>query len=161
MKMKIGVLADTHLHRTTREFRAIFSRFLADADVILHAGDFVGSDIVDFLSKRNFHGVHGNMDTPEIKESLPRKRVLELGGFKIGLIHGWGASEGLEDRIRPEFRNPDVIVYGHSHKAANHVREGVLLFNPGTATGFTSSGIHTVGVLTLEKGVQGGIIGID
>ena len=158
MRMKIGVLSDTHLRRVTREFEEIHDKYLSDKDVILHAGDFVSTEIVGFLSKKDFHGVHGNMDTSEVKELLPGKKVIELGPYRLGLIHGWGSSSGLEDRIWPEFEGVDAIIYGHSHHATNHMRDGVLLFNPGTATGFSFSGIHSIGVLELDDTIHGEII---
>ncbi len=158
MKMKIGVLSDTHLRRVSREFREIYDRYLFDKDVIMHAGDFVSTRVIDFLSSKSFHGVRGNMDTSEITRLLPGKKVIKLGPYRLGLIHGWGPSSGLEDRIWPEFEGVDVIVYGHSHHTANYVRDGVLLFNPGTATGFSSSGIHTIGVLELDDTIHGEII---
>ncbi len=158
MKIKIGVLSDTHLHGVTREFREIYDKYLSDKDIILHAGDLVSTDIVDFLSGKDFHGVYGNMDPVEVKELLPAKKIIELGPYRLGITHGWGSSVGLEGRIRPEFQNVDVIVYGHSHHPVNHVKEGVLLFNPGTATGFSSDGTHTIGILELGDTIHGDII---
>ena len=156
--MKIGVLSDTHLHRVTREFKEIYETYLSDKDVILHAGDVVSAELIDFLSIKHFHGVYGNMDPADVREVLPSKNVIELGAYRLGIIHGWGSSGDLEDRIRPEFQNVDVIVYGHSHRAVNHIRDGVLFFNPGTATGSTSSGVHSIGVLELDDGIHGEII---
>jgi uncharacterized protein len=78
----------------------------------------------------------------------------------LGLIHGWGAKTDLEDRVSREFREVDVIVYGHTHVAANHSREGVLFFNPGTAIGYTASGPHTIGILEIDNDVTGRIIEI-
>ena len=100
------------------------------------------------------------MDPFEIKKALPEKEVIEVGPYRLGLIHGWGSSTGLEERIRHEFRNMDVIVYGHSHRAVNHIRDGVLFFNPGTAIGYTSSGEHSMGVLEINNTIQGRIIKI-
>ena len=160
MKLKIGVLSDTHLHRMTEHFKHIYTHYLADMDMILHAGDFVSDAVVKFLGRGNFHGVQGNMDPLEIKSTLPEKKVIASGPFRLGLIHGWGPSEGLEDRVRAEFRDVDVIVYGHSHRAVNHRREGILFFNPGTAIGYTSSGEHTLGVLEINDGIHGEIINI-
>jgi putative phosphoesterase len=158
MNMKIGVLSDTHLSRMTREFREIYDKYLSDKDVILHAGDVVSTEIVDFLSRKDFHGVHGNMDPPDVKDLLPRKKIIELAGCRVGLIHGGGSSEGLEDRIRSEFERVDVIVYGHSHLSANYIREGILFLNPGASTGFSPSGIHTIAVLELDDTIRGEII---
>jgi putative phosphoesterase len=161
MKMKIGVLSDTHLRRMTKGFREIYDKYLSDKDLILHAGDVVSIEIVNFLSRNSFHGVYGNMDPVELKERLSNKKIIKLGPYRIGLIHGWGASKGLEDRIWKEFQNVDIIVYGHTHHAASHMREGVLLFNPGTATGYSFSGIHTIGVLELDDTIRGEIISLD
>jgi len=158
--MKIGVISDTHLRGITGDFREIYDKYLSDKDVILHAGDFVSTDVVDFLSKKEFHGVRGNMDPVEVKVMLPSKKIVEIGNYRIGLIHGWGPSSGLEDRIWPEFRGVDVIVYGHSHHAVNYVREGVLVFNPGTATGFSSNGTHSIGAFELGDTIRGEIIRI-
>ncbi len=147
----IGVLSDTHLRQVTRDFLHIFDHYLADTDLVLHAGDVVSPDIIDFLSA-------GNMDPPILRDSLPEKKVIQVAGYRLGLIHGWGSPEGLEDRIGPLFGAVDVIVYGHSHVAANHLRNGILFFNPGTATGYSSSGEHSIGILELGETIRGRII---
>jgi len=161
MNMRVGVLSDTHLRGVSKAFGDMCDQFLGDVDVILHAGDFVSAEVVELLCGRDFHGVHGNMDPIEVKTILPKKKVVELGPYRIGLIHGWGTSDGLEDRVWSEFQNTDVIVYGHSHRSANHIKNGVLFFNPGTATGFSYSGIQSVGILDLDDTVHGEIIPIE
>jgi len=158
MKVRIGVLSDTHLRRVSSALQEIYDAHLSEKDLILHAGDVVSTEIVDFLCRRPFQGVHGNMDPLEVREALPRKKVMELGPYRVGLIHGWGSASGLEDRIWREFGNVDVIVYGHSHEPANHVREGVLLFNPGTATGFSATGKHTIGILEMGDTIHSEIV---
>lgn len=160
MVKKVGVLSDTHLRRVTKDLRDIIDRHFSGVEMILHAGDFVSVELVRFFKEMNFHGVHGNMDGLDVKRSLPEKEVVQIGQWRIGLIHGWGPPEGIEERIRPEFPDADVIVYGHAHRSANHATEGVLLFNPGTATGYTPSGVNTVGVLELGETVRGEIIEI-
>ena len=156
--MKIGVISDTHLHRVTKEFTEIYDEYLSDKEMILHAGDLVSPEIIELLKEKDFNGVCGNMDPPEVKRCLPEKKILNLMGYRLGLIHGWGRSDDLEDRILPLFDNVDVIVYGHSHIASNHVRDGVFLFNPGTATGYSASGVHSIGILELGDAVRGEII---
>ncbi|MFO7987706.1 MAG: metallophosphoesterase family protein [Desulfatiglandaceae bacterium] len=158
--MRIGVISDTHLREVTGEFRQIYEDYLADKDVIIHAGDVVSPDIIDFLEKKAFYGVRGNMDPVEVKDRLPEKKVIHLAGHTLGIVHGWGQPEGLEDRILPMFRNVDVLIYGHSHRAFNEMRAGILLFNPGTATGFSFSGQHSLGVLELGDTIQAEIIPI-
>jgi hypothetical protein len=161
MKMKIGVLSDTHLHRLTRDFTDILDQFLCDVDLIFHGGDFVSAEIVEFLSRKSFHGVHGNMDPMEVKNVLPEKQVIQLGRYRVGLIHGDGPTRGLEERIRAEFQDVELIVYGHSHRAANFVKDGIRFFNPGTATGFSFSKDHSVGILEIGETIRGEIIPIE
>ena len=156
--MKIGVISDTHLHRVSGAFENIFKKFLADKDLIIHAGDIVSEEVIDFLEDRTVHAVYGNMDPFEVRRRLPEKTVLEVGPYRIGLIHGWGPSAGLEDRIAGEFNAVNAVIYGHSHIAVNHLRNGVLYFNSGTATGYASSGIHSIGVLELGDTITGRII---
>ena len=158
MKITIGVLSDTHLYGVTEALREIYSRYLADVDVILHAGDFTSEEIVAFLRKKPFHGVHGNMDPIEVKEQLPAKKVLEMGAYRVGLIHGGGPKSGLEERVAGAFEDVDVVVFGHSHRPENRRKDGLLLFNPGTAAGYVSSGHHTIGILTLDDHIHGEII---
>lgn len=161
MKTVIGVISDTHLRKVTEEFQEIYHRHLSDVDALLHAGDFVSMEMVSFMGHKDFYGVCGNMDPPEIRKMLPVKMVLEFGSYRIGLIHGWGAPEGLEERVWGEFPGVDAIVYGHSHLAANHTEGGTLLFNPGTATGYTAEGVHSIGRLTIDDKIRGEIIHID
>jgi putative phosphoesterase len=156
--MRVGILSDTHLTRVTKELEDIYDTYLSQVDVILHAGDFVSEDIVGFLSRKDFHGVCGNMDPMELKQRLPAKKVIEMGTFRLGLIHGWGYSGDLEERIRGEFNQIDAIVYGHSHRPVNHIRDNVLFFNPGTALGYSSSRGHSLGVLEVEDKIRGEFI---
>ena len=160
MKIRIGVLSDTHLSRVTGELKEIHERFLSGLDLVLHAGDFVSDEIVDFFNRNNFHGVYGNMDPGTVRERLPSKKIIECGSFRIALIHGWGPPEGLEERIWPEFTDVDAIVYGHSHRPANHVKEGVLMFNPGTAVGYSRAGPHTLGIIEIDDRIEGNIVTI-
>lgn len=158
--MKIGVLSDTHLKRVTDEFEALYRKHLSDKDLIVHAGDVVSLEIVEYLRQKSFHGVSGNMDPPEVQMVLPSKKIVDIGPYKIGLIHGWGPAGGLEERVWAQFRNVDVIVFGHSHHPVNLLREGVLVFNPGTATGYSSRGVHSFGVLDLGDTIRGEIIAL-
>ena len=161
MSMKIGVLSDTHIHQVSKDFRDLLDRHFSQVDMIFHVGDYTSPVVVDYLGSKNFHGVYGNMDPYAIKDVLPEKKIVDIGGFRFGLIHGWGSPRGLEQRVLAQFSAVDVIVFGHSHKATNEVVQGVLLFNPGTATGFSSSGVHTIGILECADTVTGKIIDLD
>jgi putative phosphoesterase len=156
--MKVGVLSDTHLKEPDPQFRRLVETHLADVDKIFHVGDFVDLSVAQYLSGlKELVAVSGNMDPDPVRKAFPKKRVIELEGFRIGLIHGSGAPFGIEGRIREEFDEVDAIVYGHTHIATNHRVKGVFFFNPGSAT---RSFLHrgTLGVLHLGKEITGEIV---
>lgn len=156
--MKIGVISDTHLKEVSSQLVDIYQDYFSDVDMIIHAGDLVSIEIVDFLSQKPLHIVQGNMDSLDIKGRFPKKKIIEAGDFHLGLIHGWGSPFGLERRIRAEFNDVHVIIYGHSHRPANHISKGIIFFNPGSASGFSVSGSHSIGILDIKETVKGNII---
>jgi putative phosphoesterase len=158
--MKVGVISDTHLSEPHSEFKKAIETHFRDIEKIFHAGDFVEMSVAEYLSsQKELIAVFGNMDPPEIRKAFPRKRIIEIGGFKIGLVHGGGSPFGIESRIREEFEEVDAIVYGHTHTPAHHQVKNIYLFNPGSPT---RSFIHrpTLGILHLGKGIEGEIIEI-
>jgi len=158
--MKIGVISDTHLRELNPDFKKMIESHFRDVEKIFHTGDFVDWSIAEYLSsRRELIAVCGNMDPRDIQEAFPRKRVVEIKGFKIGLIHGGGPPFGIESRIRGEFDEVDAIVYGHSHAPANHQTRNVYFFNPGSPT---RSFIHrpSLGILHLGEKIEGEIIKI-
>ena len=158
--MKIGVISDTHLREPGDDFKKVIEFYFKDVEMIFHAGDFVDMGVAAYLSSlKELIAVCGNMDSREIQEAFPRKRIIETKGFKIGLIHGGGPPFGIESRIRGEFDQVDAIVYGHSHAPANHQAKGITFFNPGSPT---RPYIHraSLGILRLEERIEGEIIKI-
>ncbi len=160
--IRIGVLADTHLadHREERLFlAAVAGAHFQDATMILHAGDIVDPGLLTALLPTPVYAVRGNMD-PATAET-PLKRVVDVGGLRIGLIHGWGAPEGMAGRILPEFAGArlDCLVYGHTHEPCCRWQDGLLLFNPGSATDRRRMPWESVGLLEIEAGrIHGRII---
>ncbi len=160
--MKIGVISDTHLSRPDDRLLAVVRKHFRDAELILHAGDLVDLSVLAAFGEVPVLGVCGNMDPPRVEEEMPVKRVVEIGRFRIGHIHGGGSPHDLEDRIRWEFSGVDCIVYGHSHYPANHVRDGILFFNPGTACDRRWSVSNSVGILEVgEDSIAGRIIALE
>jgi len=49
-------------------------------------------------------------------------------------------------------------VYGHTHRAANEVRDGILFFNPGSATDKRFASRNTIGILEVGEKINGKII---
>jgi len=153
MTTRVGVISDTHLNRVTGELTRLYEQYLVDKDILLHAGDFVSIEVLDFFSKEGFQGVCGNMDHHAVKQRLPEKRVLEIEGHRIGLVHGWGSPFGIEQRIRSLFQGVEAIIYGHSHRSSNHVVDGILFFNPGPACGSRPGG-NGIGILEVDEEIR-------
>lgn len=157
--MKIGVISDTHLKKPTPELCQLQHTVFANVSMILHAGDLTELEVLEAFSGKEVIAVQGNMDSRTVRNELPSKKVVEIEGFRIGVLHGLGNPFGLPRRLAGTFHEVDVIVYGHTHRSDNKVRDGVLFFNPGSFSGgFPFFGKRSVGILTIEEGVTGQII---
>lgn len=159
--MKIGVISDTHLTRGNDLLQQIIQEYFQEVDLILHAGDLTSLDLLEAFTGKKVVAVAGNMDSLEVRKQLREKEVVEAGGFKIGLIHGWGSPNGLEKRVAACFEGVDCVVFGHSHRPCNQIMDGVLLFNPGAfSSGILSMRGGSIGLLHIGEGIEGEIIKI-
>jgi len=159
--MKIAVLSDTHVPFAAKELPKDIYKNLEHADAIIHAGDFQVAAVIDTLqSIAPFYGVCGNMDGGDIRQQLPVRRIIEINGFAIGVMHGWGSPAGLEDRILASFKDDriDVLIYGHSHRAQLENNGNVLLFNPGSPTDNRFTQFQSMGMLTVDEKITGEIL---
>ena len=102
-------------------------------DVLLHTGDFEGSEIVyRELCGTPFYYIAGNND---FFTEAPYERVIELESLRIYMTHGhlynvFETNDGiLQEAAR---RHAQIAVYGHSHYPVAEVRRGILLLNPGS-----------------------------
>ena len=152
--MRVGLLSDTHLEGPDRCLTRLLAGELADAEVLLHAGDHVGDRVIDYLEHdqpRPYLGVAGNMDLGVRGRALPALRTVELGGVAVGLVHGWGPPRGLERRALEAFtpEQARVVVFGHSHLPLARQVGGRWVVNPGSAF-HPRGGAGSVALLTLE-----------
>jgi len=158
--IKVVVLSDSH----TSSLDSLPSKILDElsgADWVIHAGDFTEDRLVKELKAHgNFKGVHGNMDSPSVKALLPETELFELGGFLVGVCHPaeGGPPIRIESRIRERFGSVNIIVYGHTHKPKKEVREGILYFNPGSATGAWPAPYASYGILEIREAVEAKIV---
>jgi uncharacterized protein len=156
----LGVVSDTHLYRNPVPARVL--RALQGADLILHAGDILEMDVLEELEGiAPVIAVAGNMDLSEVREALPAKRVVEVAGHRIGLIHGSGAPLRMTERLRGEFQGVDAIVFGHTHQAYNRSEEGIYFFNPGSPTDKVFASYRSVGILVAGEQLKGSIIMLE
>ncbi|MDA8163520.1 MAG: metallophosphoesterase family protein [Desulfobacteraceae bacterium] len=120
----IGVIADTHglLRPQVREA-------LAGVELILHAGDIGSEEVLAGLRLLGpVQAVRGNVDVLPWAAGLPREQVVEAGGARVLLLH---------DLVRltrdPGPARLQAVIFGHSHRPAVYVQNGVLYLNPGSA----------------------------
>lgn len=159
-KIKIGVISDTHLQGYDERLKTIIAEHFRDVDLVIHAGDLVDLRVLDIFEGKEVKAVCGNMDYPSVKETLPDQLIIEIQGFKLVVVHGWGAPDGIEERIMARTGDLDCIVYGHSHKPACHKSNGVLFFNPGSPTDKRFAAHRSIGILEIDKEVSGRIINV-
>jgi uncharacterized protein len=160
---RIGVISDTHIPRAAEALPARVAEIFRGVDLILHAGDLERPSVLDDLELiAPVSAVCGNMDEQRGAGLAPLKRIVEVEGCRIGLIHGWGAPQDLHLRVRSEFEPAlDCIVFGHSHQPFNSRVAGALMFNPGSPTDRRFAPYKSVGILTVDGGgVSGEIIRI-
>ncbi len=159
-KIKIGVISDTHLTGHDDKLKNIIVQHFHDVDIVLHAGDLVDLRVLDIFNGKDVRAVCGNMDDYRVKEKLPEQLIFDLKGFKFGMMHGWGSPSNIEEKILAKLGDVDCVVYGHTHKPANHKKGKVLFFNPGSAVNRHFASSRTVGILEIDKEVSGRIINI-
>ena len=159
--MRIGVLADTHLAGGRLVPEEVIEA-LGRVDLILHAGDVLEMPVIEHLSGfAETYAVRGNMDYGETARLLPAKRVIEVGGFRIGLTHGHGPPSGMTQKVRREFGEVDCIVFGHTHNPVVEERDGIVFFNPGSPTDRMFARRNTVGVLEVGGSIVPVIIDLS
>jgi uncharacterized protein len=140
--IRIGVVSDTHLPRFGQELPIALVEGLEAADVslILHAGDHTAAFVVGQLACiAPVEAVAGNNDSPELLERYGDRRVIEVGGRRIGLTHGHlGAARSSPERAESTFERGtvDIVIFGHSHQPLWRPPDGArpALLNPGSPT---------------------------
>jgi uncharacterized protein len=122
--------------------------------LILHAGDFTYPEVLEELERLGppVAAVHGNVDTEELRRTLPEARIVEAGGAKIAMVHDAGPSTGRLQRMRARFPDADAVVFGHSHIPLHEERDGFQIFNPGSPTDRRRQPRHTMGLAEVAAG---------
>lgn len=123
----IGLISDTH-----GLLRPAVHEALKGVEIILHAGDVGGPDILHELGLiAPVRAVFGNTDPPgrpDLSESID----LEIGGLGIHVSHGNEVGSPTPERLAERYTS-DVVVYGHTHRQLVTRLNGQLFVNPGAA----------------------------
>jgi len=147
--MKIGIVSDTHGCAAT--WREVYSRYFADAELIIHAGDVL------YHGPRN--AIPAEYDPKSLAEELnacPVPLIIACGNcdaevdslvldtpvqapyayilrdnLRIIVNHG----QHLDDVTKWEMARrmkAGLIITGHTHTAALEKRDGIIWLNPGS-----------------------------
>jgi putative phosphoesterase len=154
--MVIAVISDTHLPRGARRIPDACVERMRASDLVIHAGDIstreVLEDIADTAGKK-VHAVYGNVDSAELRNTLPESRILDAEGAKIAVVHDAGPATGRLKRMRKRFPAADAVVFGHSHIPLHEQDEiGFQIFNPGSPTDRRRQPQHTMGIARANDG---------
>lgn len=136
-RVRLLLIADTHIPRRARDLPAGVWDAVARADVVVHAGDWVAPELLDELAARSERLVAcwGNNDGPALRTRLPERADVVLGGVRVTVVHETGGSARRDVRMSQAYPDTDVLVFGHSHIPWDSTtRTGLRLLNPGSPT---------------------------
>lgn len=137
------VLGDLHIPHRAADIPEKFQKMLVPNKMkhVLCTGNLVNKQELDNLKALapNVHVVRGDFDEDT---SLPEHKIVTIGQFKIGLIHGhqivpWGDHGSLAMMQRQ--LDVDILISGHTHKKEVTCQNGKWYMNPGSITGSYSS----------------------
>jgi putative phosphoesterase len=135
--VRLLMMADTHVPVRARDLPAELWRAVDEADVVVHAGDWVREDLLDRLLDRaaRLIAVYGNNDLGPLRRRLPEVAEADVAGLRLAVVHETGSAAGRERRCDARFPDTDVLIFGHSHIPWDTVTPGGLrLLNPGSPT---------------------------
>lgn len=150
--MRLLVTSDTHA-RTVDDLPAPLVSAVDEADAVVHAGDVTSLEALEHLEDRTvLHAVHGNADSAEVREALPRRTVLEADGVRVCVVHGHDAFDVVYEAAET---GAHLVVRGHTHTPLYNDRT-VPVLNPGSPTRPRGSPSFHYAWLVCEDGRYGG-----
>jgi hypothetical protein len=145
----IGLISDTH-----GLLRPDVHAALEGVELILHAGDVGGSEILDELAIiAPVKAVYGNTD-PASEPGMVQSLDLTLGGLRVHVSHGHELGQPKAAALAAAY-DADVIVYGHTHVQRVERVGGRLVVNPGAAGARRFNLMPSVARLVIEDGMAG------
>ncbi len=153
--MRIAVISDTHFPARGRVLPENCRERLIDADMILHGGDHCDSEALGSLQQLGppIISVHGNVDDAAVRSQLPREVTFDADGTRIAMVHDAGPAGGRMARLRQQFPDAVVVVFGHSHiPLIERAEDEFMILNPGSPTDRRRQPVHTMAELILSPG---------
>ena len=155
--MRVGVVSDTHMTRMSIALPQALTEEFRKVDLILHLGDWVDMEIYEQLAMlAPVEGIAGNNDGQEIIQRFGERKIIELDGLRIGMVHGHTpySGKGTDGNALKAFSDEqvDCILFGHSHQPLMRNEKGILLFNPGSPTDKRRENLYSFGLMDIENG---------
>jgi len=120
----VGVISDTH-----GLLRPEVIMELTGSDLIIHAGDIGGPEILDRLRKiASVVAVRGNADRGPWAKALPTAESVRVAAMDLYVLHDVSDLD-----LDPRAAGFHAVISGHSHQPRIEHRNGVLFLNPGSA----------------------------
>lgn len=154
MTTRLLLISDTHIPGRARMLPAAVLRAADDADLIVHAGDWVTASVLDELAAHgDVLGVFGNNDGPDLRVRLPEVARREIEGVRFAVVHETGQARSREERMDASYADVDVLVFGHSHIPWDTTTpRGMRLLNPGSPTDRRRQPHHTMMTAVVDDG---------
>ena len=148
--MRLGLIADTH-GKVRAEVHEVFRK----VDLILHAGDLGGADVLEELELlAPVTAVYGNVDGGIMKRRLPQVARLEVDDLRFVVTHGDQLGSREPEALKEAFPDADVIVFGHTHRPLiQNFPDFSVVINPGAAGPGRFDLKPSVAILETEPGI--------
>ena len=156
MPTRLLLLADTHVPKRARALTPDVWNAVDEADVVIHAGDWVDVALLDELQGRaaRLLAVWGNNDGEKLRTRLPEVARETVDGIRIAVVHQTGSAVGREARCDAAYPDADLLVFGHSHIPWDTVTpNGLRLLNPGSPTDRRRQPVCTMMTAVADEGV--------
>jgi len=153
--VRLLLLADTHLPKRARDLPGAVWALVEEADLVVHAGDWVDVPLLDALQARgrDLLACWGNNDGPALRARLPEVARRTVEGVRVAVVHETGGAAGRERRADLVHPDVDLLVFGHSHIPWDTTTpRGMRLLNPGSPTDRRRQPVCTVMTLELVDG---------
>jgi uncharacterized protein len=142
----VGLISDTH-----GLLRPEVHQALEGVELILHAGDVGGQEILDELRIiAPVQAVYGNTD-PTWDPNLAKELIVPIGGIDVHVSHGHELGAPTPAKLAEAYRQR-VLVYGHTHKQLVTNVGDQLVINPGAAGARRFKLSPSVARLTITNG---------
>ncbi len=159
--MHLLLIADTHVPQRALDLPAQVWAAVDDADLVIHAGDWVSLDLLDQLQERakDLMGCWGNNDLgAEWRRRLPEVDRRTLDGVSVAVTHETGDKRKRDAFCDGRYAGTDLLVFGHSHVPWDSTTPGgIRLLNPGSCIDRRMQPKCTYMTLSLDAGVIGDV----